>query len=70
MNLSEYGKKVKIALIENGISQRELIERVRAVSGLYMDSSYLHKILCGKLKTPRIVDSINAVLGLSGDAQA
>ena len=62
-NISEYGKAVKIRLTELGKTQNWLIEEVKAKTGLFFDSSYLHKILCGKEKSENILSAINQVLG-------
>ena len=63
-NISEYGKRIKIALVTQGMSQNELIERVRADTGLYMDTSYLTKILNGYNNKPKICNAINRILNL------
>lgn len=47
---NEFGKKVKHALIEKGMTQEALIAQVRERSGMYMDSSTLWKIYTGKLR--------------------
>lgn len=63
-NISTYGKAVKIKLIEDGMSQKELIARVAQDTGLYFDDSYLTKILNGKNNNPKIRNSINKILGI------
>lgn len=63
-NISEYGKRIKVALINEGMSQNELIERVREDTGLYMDTSYLSKILNGLNTNPKICGAINRILNL------
>ena len=40
------------------------MQQVREDTGLFMDSSYLHKILTGKLATPKIVESISRILSI------
>jgi hypothetical protein len=49
MSLSDFGKSVKIRLIELEKDQTWLIEQVKERTGDYFDGSYLHKILSGKL---------------------
>lgn len=48
-NTSDFGKAVKIRLIEMEKTQDWLIEQVRERTGDYFDSSYLYRILSGKL---------------------
>jgi len=61
---SEFGKAVKIRLIELGKTQAWLIEQVKEKTGLYFDDSYLWKILAGVIATPKIVAAIRETLGL------
>lgn len=62
--ITEYGKKIKIALIEKDKTQNWLITEVAKRTGLYFDSSYLHKVMTGELSTPTIISAINGILGL------
>lgn len=61
-NLSPLGKKIKLRLIDINQNQTWLIERVKEKTGLYFDSSYMGKILAGKLSTPSIVTAICEIL--------
>lgn len=63
-NISEYGKAIKMRLVELGMDQNWLIEQVRSKTGLYFDSSYLHKILCGKEKPKTITAAIDEILSI------
>lgn len=45
---SDFGKAVKIRLIELDKTQEWLVEQVRERTGDYFDSSYLYRILTGK----------------------
>lgn len=47
--ISGFGKAVKIRLIELDKDQNWLIEQVKEQTGDYFDSSYLHRLLSGKL---------------------
>ena len=47
--MSPYEKKVRHRLIDLGKSQTWLIEQVKAATGMYCDSSLLHKMYAGKL---------------------
>lgn len=50
---SDFGKAVKIRLIELDKTHEWLIEQVKERTGDYFDSSYLHRILSGKLLAER-----------------
>ena len=62
--MSNFGKKVKKALIDIDKNQAWLIEEIKAKTGLYFDSSYMHKILSGKNKNPTIVGAICSILNI------
>ncbi len=62
--ITEYGKSIKVALVQMDKTQNWLISEVAARTGLFFDSSYLHKIMTGELATPSIVKAINDILGL------
>ncbi len=49
MAQTDFGKQVRIRLIELGKTQEWLIEQVKERTGDFFDSSYLHKLLTGKL---------------------
>ena len=63
-NISEYGIRIKMRLLELGKTQNWLIEEVSAKTGLYFDSGYLHKILTGAEKSEKVLTAINDILGL------
>lgn len=46
--VSDFGKAVKIRLIELDKNQEWLIEQVKERTGDFFDSSYLHRLLSGK----------------------
>lgn len=60
--LCSFGKEVKKKLIDIDQTQEWLCREVSADTGLFVDSSYMSKILCGKLATPSIVNSIRKIL--------
>ena len=62
--LTELGKKIKIALIEKNLSQEWLISEVKKKTGLYFDSSYLNKVMIGKNKNQTIIAAISDILSL------
>ena len=61
---TDYGKAVKIRLVEMDKSQAWLIERVKEKTGLYMDSSYMGKIYRGENHPPKVLSAINEILGI------
>ena len=61
---TEFGKDVAKRLIDIDRDQVWLIDQVREKTGLYFDSSYLHKIRTGKLATPKILAAIREILEL------
>lgn len=61
---TDFGKTVKIRLIELGKNQEWLIENVRNRTGLYFDSPYMWKICNGILKTPKIIQAICEILDI------
>ena len=67
MQTTDYGKTIKHRLIDAGKTQDELIREVKEKTGLYFDSSYLSKIINGRLATPKIVCAINDILGITND---
>lgn len=62
--ISDYGISIKVALLQMGKTQNWLIDEVAKRTGLYFDSSYLHKVMTGALATPSIVNAINEILGM------
>lgn len=61
---TEFGKDIVKRLIDIDHDQVWLINQVRERTGLYFDSSYLHKIRTGKLATPKILAAIREILDL------
>lgn len=61
---SDFGKEVKIRLVEMEKSQAWLIEQVKEKTGLYFDDSYLWKINAGMIATPSIVAAIREILSM------
>lgn len=46
------------------MTQEDLIAEVKKCSGLFVDSSYLYKLLTGQRKAEKVADAIRAVLSL------
>lgn len=64
VELCNLGREIKKRLIDLNKTQEWLITEVKADTGLFFDSSYLYKILTGKLATPKIITSIKKILGI------
>lgn len=63
--MTDFGKSIKIALINLGEKQSWLVDRVKEKSGLYFDASYLTKIINGKINSsPQIVAAIKEILNI------
>ena len=60
--LTDFGKSVKIRLIEIGKPQKWLIDEVKARTNLYFDDSYLHRISTGKYENVKIIEAIKTIL--------
>lgn len=68
MLLSDFGRTVKVRLMDIGQSQKWLAEKVSDETGLYFDTSYLHKVMVGKSKNPKICAAIKEVLQIDAPA--
>lgn len=69
--VSDFGKAVKIRLIELDKTQDWLIEQVKERTGDFFDSSYLYRILAGKTPAeagrggkPGKIEVIRDILGM------
>ena len=67
MQITDYGKKIKIALILRGRSQQWLVRAVRKHTGRYFDAAYLQKLMTGAVATPGMLAAIDAILGVRAD---
>ena len=47
---SRFELEVKMKLLQRGMKQTELIQAVQSDTGLFLDDSYLYKILRGERK--------------------
>lgn len=69
---NDFGKAVKIRLIELGKTQEWLIQQVRERTGDFFDSSYLYRLMTGKTPgdtgrdgKPGKVSVIREILGMN-----
>lgn len=59
---SGFELEVKMELLQRGMKQTELIQAVQSDTGLFLDDSYLYKILRGERKPEKIIQSICKIL--------
>lgn len=61
--LTDYGLKVKSAILSSGKSQNWLIEEIKKREpGVYVDSSVLNKVMTGKISKGKLIETINNIL--------
>ena len=60
-----FGLCVKTELLRRGKTQARLVEEVSKKTGMFVDDSYLHKILTGQRNAPKIVQAIREILDIS-----
>ncbi len=61
---SDFGLCVKTELLRMGKEQKRLEDEISAKTGLFVDSSYMYKILTGQRNAPKIVTAIREILGI------
>ena len=66
---SDFGLCVKTELLRRGKAQKWLEEAVSEKTGLYVDRSYMHKVLTGQRNAPKIVAAICEILNLEQEVQ-
>ena len=65
--LTAYGRLVKHNLIDHGKTQKWLQDAVAEKTGMYMDNSYMHKILSGQNHPKKIIAAINEILEIEDE---
>ena len=61
---SDFGLTVKMGLLKQGKTQKWLEEEVTERTGLFVDDSYMYKILTGQRNAPKIVEAICEILDI------
>ena len=59
-----FGTEAKIALVKEGMTQRELARRVSEQTGLYIDDAVISRVLSGANKNEKLIASVRSILGL------
>lgn len=67
--LSGFELEVKMKLLQRGMKQTELIQAVQSDTGLFLDDSYLYKILRGERKPEKIIQSICKILEIEQNTE-
>jgi transcriptional regulator with XRE-family HTH domain len=62
--ITTFGKQIKYRLIDLGKTQTWLQEQVTAKTGLFVDSSYMYKIITGKRPASKVVQAICEILDI------
>ena len=66
---SGFELEVKMKLLQRGMKQTELIQSVQSDTGLFLDDSYLYKILRGERKPEKIIQSICKILEIEQNTE-
>jgi len=61
---TDFGLCVKTELLRKGKEQKWLEEAVSELTGLFVDSGYMYKILTGQRNAPKIVSAIRNILDI------
>lgn len=61
---TQFGLCVKTELLRRGKTQTWLVQRISEVTGMFVDDSYLYKILTGQRNAPKIVQAIREILNI------
>lgn len=67
---SDFGLCVKTKLLQMGKEQKWLEEAVSEMTGLYVDSGYMYKILTGQRRPQKIVAAICEVMDIPNEVSA
>ena len=60
--LTTFGLCVKTEPLKKGMTQEELVTRVKEDTGMFLDNGYLYKILTGNRSPEKIISSIKKIL--------
>lgn len=64
---TDFGLQVKVELLRQGKTQKWLQQSVSQATGLYVDDSYMYKILTGQRHPAKMIAAIQTVLHLTPD---
>lgn len=64
---TQYEFTCKLRLLEMNMTQRELIDKVKQKTGLYVDTSVMSKLFRGLYVSPKIKEAVEEILGVTDD---
>ena len=67
---TDFGLCVKTELLRRGKTQKWLEDQVTQLTGLYVDHSYMRRILMGQRNAPKVVAAISEILGVPVEGNA
>lgn len=67
--VSDFGLVVKTELLKKRRTQKWLEEEVAQRTGLFVDNSYMYKILTGQRNAPKIVEAICEILNIENEGE-
>lgn len=62
---TNFGLCVKTELLKRGLTQTWLESAVQEKTGLFVDSSYMYKILTGQRSAPKIAKAVCEILNIA-----
>ena len=62
--ITEYGQQIQIELVKRKKTREWLIKELQDKTGMYVDGSNLYKIMTGKLKSSKLTEAIQEILGI------
>lgn len=62
--LTDYGKEIKIKLLEIGKTQNWLIDELKIKTGMFVDCSVLNKVMTGRVQSKKLTKAINEILDI------
>jgi hypothetical protein len=66
---TDFGLCIKTELLRIGKDQKWLEQSVSEKTGLFVDNSYMYKILTGQRNAPKIVDAICEILNIEKEKE-
>ena len=63
--ITEYGQEIQMELLKRQKTRNWLIEELRQKTGMYVDGSNLYKLMTGKIKSSKLTDAIQEILGVA-----
>jgi hypothetical protein len=68
--MTDFGVTISKRLLDMNRTQAWLIDALRAATGQYVDTSLMHKLKTGKVKSPSLQKAIRKILDIAEDGQA